>query len=206
MISPVLSTYDWPTNGHLISDVAKLGYLDGAVLDLSYGHGNFWNEWSPERLVANDLDSNKGEHSWDVRHLVPCHWESAFQATVWDGPYRLSGARDLGSFDERYGTGRPATIKETMSLLRAGLRFGLVTTETGGYVLVKCQDQVSSGKKVWQTRMLANYGEANGSRLVDQFHFVNNSRPQPHGRRQVHSRSNTSTLLVFKKLSGEPKT
>jgi hypothetical protein len=53
---PVAAAKRWPTNAHLIADVARLGYLDGRVIDVTYGeHGGFWKVWRPEHLVAHDL-------------------------------------------------------------------------------------------------------------------------------------------------------
>lgn len=65
-------------------------------------------------------------------------------------------------------------------------------------LLVKCQDQVVSGKKRWQTRAVTEAAEAAGFGLLDALHFEG-GRPQPEGRRQVHARQNFSTLLVFKR-------
>ncbi len=68
----------------------------------------------------------------------------------------------------------------------------------GGYLLLKCQDQVCSGQVRWQTREFADHAEQLGMRLVDALHLLGH-RPQPAGRRQVHARRNYSTLLVLRK-------
>lgn len=63
-------------------------------------------------------------------------------------------------------------------------------------LLVKCQDQVVSGRVVWQTKQVA---EALGDtmRLVDELHLPS-YRPQPDGVKQVHARRNYSTLQIYK--------
>lgn len=199
---PVLAAHNWKQNSDMIADAAKLGYLDGAVLDLSYGHGKFWKQWRPNELTANDLDPTKGRHHFDVNDPAPDHWVEAFNAVVWDGPYRLSGTRDRGDFDEQYGLGKPVNANETMALLRAGVDFAALCTRPGGHVLIKSQPQVVSGRKVWQPRRLVEHGEKGGLTLVDELFLVRPPRPQPAGRRQVHSRSNYSVLSIMRK----PKT
>ena len=45
------------TNGQAIADLATLGLLEGAVLDLTVGpRAGFWARYRPEVLVTNDLD------------------------------------------------------------------------------------------------------------------------------------------------------
>lgn len=186
-------------NAGLIVAAAKLGYIGDNVLDLSYGHGGFWRVHAPARLVSNDLNPDKGDHTYDVTGAVPEHWSKTFGTVVWDPPYRMSGARDLGAFDERYGTDTPASPLEVLELIMAGVDFGHGCLAPGGTLLVKVQDQVVSGRKVWQTHMVARHAELQlKMRLVDQLHLVGTGRPQPAGRRQVHSRSNYSTLMVLR--------
>jgi hypothetical protein len=89
-----------------------------------------------------------------------------------------------------------------MALLRAGVDFAELCTRPGGHVLIKSQPQVVSGRKVWQPRLLVEHGESGGLTLVDELLLVRPPRPQPAGRRQVHSRSNYSVLSIMRK----PKT
>lgn len=62
--SPVLGAHRWPSNAALIADVARLGYLDGTVLDVTYGRGLWWTEFRPARLIGLDADRRKAR---DVR-------------------------------------------------------------------------------------------------------------------------------------------
>src|SRR5688572_7157801 len=101
-VQDVVATARWATNADLIADVARLGYLDGVVLDATHGEGNFWTVWQPEILVTNDVNPEKGaQHQYDFRKLG---WgECEFDAVVFDPPYKLSGTPSLGEFDYRYG-------------------------------------------------------------------------------------------------------
>jgi hypothetical protein len=101
--------------------------------------------------------------------------------------------------DEGYGVAgdyRPVAQRHTDICVGIGQAAKL----SSGFVLVKCQDQVVSGRVHWQTRIFADYAEqVCGLELIDMLH-VQGYRKQPEGRRQVHARRDYSTLLVFKRV------
>ena len=59
---------EWPTNGHLIADCVRLGYLRGdwKILDPTYGLGVMWCVWRPWDLTACDLDLDKSPVGYPV--------------------------------------------------------------------------------------------------------------------------------------------
>ena len=113
-----------------------------------------------------------------------------------------------------------------MDLCRRGIIECARVVKPGGVLLVKCQDQVVSGAVRFQTLDFANTGVAVGLTLVDRLDYLS-YRAQPKTRpcspcgglgiagdlepcaacdgkgevatRQIHSRRNSSTLLVFRK-------
>ena len=192
----VLAAFAWPTNGHLIEDVAKLGYLDGRVLDVTYGNGVFWQRWKPAELVACDINAEKSPlgRSVDFRNLEDFEIGS-FDAVVLDPPYKLNGTPSAP--DERYGADVRATREERLQLVRDGIRECLLITRR--FLLVKCMDQVEAGQKRWQTYDFTAVALATGARLVDRFDMLTVPRPQPPGRRQLHAQGNYSSLLIFEK-------
>lgn len=188
----VLAAQAWPTNAHMIADVAKLGYLDGTVLDATFGEGNFWTEFYPDHLDTNDLYKPA---MWRQDYKDLPFADNRFDSVVFDPPYKLSGTPALGQFDLRYGTERPMTLQQRMDDILGGtIECYRVCSK---YLLVKCQDQVCSGKVQWQTHWVSS--TIGYSQLVDRFDFICSPRPQPPGRRQVHAARNYSTLLVFAK-------
>jgi hypothetical protein len=195
----VLAISQWKSNAELIADVARLGYLrkDWCTLDPTFGLGNFWTEWVPDCLIGTDIDprfSPWQDKSVDFRQIP---WpDRYFDAVVFDPPYKLNGTPDP-AIDERYGVHEPTRWQDRMALIRDGLtECARVLGE--GFLLLKCQDQVCSGKMRWQTYEFTKHAEGCGLGLVDRFDFLS-YRPQPNGRRQVTARHNASQLLVFKR-------
>lgn len=195
---PEVKAFDsYTSNADLIVAAVRLGYLrkEWSTLDPTWGEGTFWKKWRPDLLLGTDLDPSK---SWagvgvDVRHLPQA--DRFFDAAVFDGPYKFNGTPDAET-DERYGVHLPTRWQDRMDLLIEGTRECARVARI--MLLVKCQDQVVSGKKRWQTREVTEAAEAAGFGLLDALHFEG-GRPQPEGRRQVHARQNYSTLLVFRR-------
>lgn len=185
-------------NAELMRDCAELGYLEGRVLDATYGLGRFWKLYRPDELATNDLHVPGADFAYDFT-AFPGWWEDRFDTGVLDPPYKLNGTSTgagPAASDVDYGVAAgylPPPAKH--ELMRAGLTE--VARVSRKWVLVKCQDQVCNGVVHWQTLMLAQHGERLGLRLVDQLH-VRGHRAQPEGRRQVHARRDYSTLLVFR--------
>lgn len=193
----------WASNAELIADCARLGYLrqEWRTLDCTYGYGTFWNIWRPRHLIGTDIDPHRNHFSpgtgEDFRRLPFSN--RSFDCVVLDPPYKLNGTpnENAGGMDERFGVHRVTDWRERMQLVRDGL------TECervlgDGYLLLKCQDQVCSGKVRWQTDEFTEHARSLGLGKVDRFDFLS-YRPQPNGRRQIHARRNASTLLVFKR-------
>jgi hypothetical protein len=195
-MSEVLSVKAWQSNAELIRDAARLGYLDGTVLDVTYGEGAFWRCWAPERLVTSDLHK-PADHRWDYRAL-PLR-DGAFDAVVFDPPYKLNGTPANGAKDARYGTTGKTSRVEVLDDILAGAVECYRVTRT--WLLVKCMDQVEGGKMRWQTDLVTRAVESLGGRKVDRFDLVVKPQPQPPSRRQLTARHNASQLLVFRKSS-----
>ncbi len=194
--SPVMAFGAWPSNAEMIEDCARLGYLrpEWRTLDPTYGYGTFWKLWRPTELVACDLDLARSPAGFPVDFTDLPFRDEAFDAVVFDPPYKLNGTPDPAA-DLRYGIQVPTRWQDRMALIRRGLE-ECSRVLGGGYLLVKCQDQVCSGRVRWQTDEFTVHARLCGLGKVDRFDFPS-YRPQPNGRRQVHARRNTSSLLIF---------
>ena len=196
----IYAAQKWPTNAHMIVDCVRLGYLrsDWLTLDPTYGLGTFWRLWEPKNLVKADLYTHnpaKGIDQLDFTRMpeIPDNW---FDAVVYDPPYKLNGTPSPE--ERRYGVEVPTRWQDRMKLMAHGLEECIRVVKPKGYLLVKCMDQVVSGKVVWQTDAMTNIAMAEGMTKVDRLDFLSDPRPQPHTR-QLHARRNYSTLLIFQK-------
>lgn len=187
----------WPTNAHMIADVARLGYLGiGKVLDATYGEGVFWKEHKMTALnTLITLDKyTPAMVKGDFTNLPFA--DNVFSAVVDDPPYKFNGTPS--PFERRYGVHLPTRWQDRLALIRASVTECSRVVAKGGHLLVKCMDQVVSGKVVWQTDTVTRTAWDAGLKKVDRFDFLNNPRVQPH-ERQLHARRNYSSLLIFQK-------
>lgn len=216
----------WKNNAEMIADVAKLGYLNGRVLDPTWGEGAFWTIFKPRKLVRHDLHTFDGV---DVRDLVYKHRRKTFDSVVIDLPYAFRG-RATVDFDAKYGVNEYRSANKVMQLIFDAMASCEPLLRHNGYLLVKCQDQVVSGSVRWQTDEITSWAVTHGFRKVDRFDLIGNGRTQPKrtkecptcggnsvllsparvcaacegtGRiasKQEHAARNGSTLLVFQKI------
>lgn len=196
VMADVMGVAPYVNNAELIEAVRVLGYLrDGRrTIDLTYGKGSWWSLWRPARLVTNDADLRCGTYHDDFRDT---RWRNdSFDAVCFDPPYKLNGT-DQGE-GERYGVHVPTRWQDRMALIFEGVLECARLVKPRGYVLVKCMDQVCSGRVRWQTMEVRDVALDQGLSLEDRLDMVS-FRAQPEGRRQVHARRNASTLLIFQK-------
>ena len=190
-------------NAQLMADCHRLGYVgdDDLVADVTFGLGRFWKKYCPPMLLASDLDAEKSPsgESVDFRDLP--YVDGELDVVVFDPPYKFSGTSRVTS-DDGYGIGVYMSVQDRLDLIRGGVIEAARVVKPGGRVLVKCQDQVVSGRVVWQTMKVTEAAAVSGLRLVDMLH-VSAYRPQPSGVRQLHARRDYSTLLVFEKVGSK---
>jgi SAM-dependent methyltransferase len=191
----VMAIGGWQNNGELIRDAASLGYLPGLTLDMTHGLGRWWTKFRPDRLIGCDLEPAKARDVVADFRLLPWRDET-FDTVVFDPPYKLNGQPTV-AIDSPYGVHERATRDERHALMLDGFQEAKRVARRGGFVLVKCQDQVEGGKVRWQTDMMTVAAGAS-FRKVDAL-LMSSYRAQPDGRSQKHARRNYSTLLVFKK-------
>lgn len=193
MSDEVMRAHRWGTNAALIADVARLGYIEGPVLDATYGEcGGFWKAWRPEDLTTNDLNAD-ADLRYDFRAFpLP---DRAYTTVVYDPPYKLNGTPADDVMDQRFGTGQTMTIGERLAMIYDGAAECWRIADQR--LLIKCMDQVVSGRMCWQTHEITNLLVPLGARLEDRFDFLTTPRAQPGNRPQQHARANYSTLLIF---------
>lgn len=193
----VQSIGSWATNAELIADVAVLGWLsdDLSVLDVTYGEGAFWTKYRPPLLTGVDLNPAKSLTGEPVDFRSLPYADRSFDVVVFDPPYKLNGTPSLDGFDGAYGVEVATRWQDRMQLIADGA--AECARVARKHLLVKCQDQVVSGKMRWQTDVVTDIAYAAGFRKADRLDFRSNGLPQPPGRRQQHARHSVSQLIVF---------
>jgi hypothetical protein len=185
------------TNGVLIAAAARLGYLDGPVLDLTYGRGAWWTVYRPHELIIFDGDFTDTDM---VDNCCP--------VICFDPPYISTGTRatsTIPDFYDRYGIGELSGWQAIRKLMEAGFDECSRILAPGGWLLFKCMNYVESGRRVWNVHHFADYGQERGLRLLDEIVHVTGGGAQPSTnldgtpREQRHARQVHSTLLVFTK-------
>lgn len=195
MTEPVFTAKVCADNSEQFPGIMDLYVLPGArVLDLTFGRGVFWKEIPARvyKVTRNDLDPERGDISHDFGAL-PRRWSSRFDAVVFDPPYKSCGNLQT---PDRYGN-KAGGYKGIMDRYQRGISEAARVLKPGGKLIVKCQDQVHSGKRHFYRQRIVRMFPDLGFRLVDEFVYVQkNTRPQPNGRSQVHALSNHSYFLV----------
>lgn len=189
------------TNAEAILDLSDLGYLvdTDLILDPTHGLGNWWKLWVPYQgcIRRHDLDPEKApDGPMDFTALA--YRDGVFDVVAYDPPYKLNGS-PTASVDSPYGVHVRATMRQRLSLIEAGLDECVRVTRPGGILLVKHQDQVSSGHVRWQSTDVRLAAARLGCRHEDEI-YVSSWRPQPPGRSQVHAARNYSTMAVLRRL------
>ena len=195
----VLAAHAWPTNAELIADVAKL-YIgpDDVVMDPTYGRGNWWKTFTPARLITHDIRQD----GVDFRALPEA--DDTIDVVAFDPPYIAPGGRKtstIGEFNDRFGLHEtPATPIELADYIAAGVKECARVLRPRGRLLVKCKDYINGGAFFPGTHLVITAALDAGLRYEDRFEHIGRPGPQPPRDRQVHSRRNLSTLLVFQRV------
>jgi tRNA G10 N-methylase Trm11 len=185
-------------NEDLFVTVMQLYAKDGMkIADVTYGNGNFWNKIDTRKYQFFPSDLKTGV---DFRFL----------------PYKITSL-DMIVFDPPYMHGSPAPIREEFdktydnnhkggwgteyvySLYQQGIDECFRVLKNKGLLLVKCQDQVSSGKNKFDHIVIYNMAMKLGMLAEDLFVLTRIGNPMMRHSYQQHARKNHSYLWVFRK-------
>lgn len=203
----ILAATRWPTNGHLVADCFRLGYLTDAdtVIDPTYGRGNWWTIRRPAALTASDINPKKSPTGSAVDFTALPWPADTFDAAAFDPPYKPSSGAKTGlvTFADAYGLdtlpgGRRS--EPVQQLINDGLSEVARVVRPGGFILVKCMDYINA-RALWPgTFYTTDHGLNIGLRLHDRLEHVGDPGPASSTwKQQDHARRNASTLLVFRK-------
>lgn len=196
---PVMAATSWPTNAHLVEDLARAGYIgpDDVTLDPTFGRGTWWIRWRPNVLITHDLRLD----GIDCRHLPET--DDSIDVVAFDPPYVPQGGTDFGGskldeYRDRYGLqDGPKTLPELEDLIFGGVDEALRVLRRGGRLLVKCQPFRHGRVFRPMPHRILDHAEQRGFRIIDELIHVR--RAGPISVETILPRRNHSTLLVFEK-------
>jgi hypothetical protein len=186
------------TNADLFPDVLALYAKAGdRILDMTYGKGVFWRnvDRSQYDVVANDLHEESDTHE-DFRNTS--HSSSSFDMVVLDPPYmRTNNSRPQMGTNYNNRLVNLRTHADILELYFSGIREAYRLLQPAGVLVIKCQDEVMSGKQQWTHVEIL---KAAGFLAEDIFVLVRNGNPLSNWERQIHARKNHSYFIVLRKV------
>lgn len=204
----VCAVTQWPSNGEMMYDAYRLGYIDlkSKIVDMTYGNGVWWGYLEEHlgrpisRLVKHDI----AHDGVDFRVGLPERTGSV-KTVLFDPPYVSTGGRDTSTipdFNGRYGVLFSEKTPELNQekLINPGIAEGARILKPGdGFLLCKAANYISSNKYKQAVRWSIEYGESIGLEVYDQLIMAGHVRAQPGGRAVRHARNNYSVCVVFTK-------
>ncbi len=192
-VGPLVPSVITGTNADLIDKIRHLGYLDGSVIDLTYGRGSWWRLWRPETLIGHDLETD-GVDFTDLPYP-----DKSWDAVCYDPPYIIVGGRDSSTrkdFQQSFGINVHRKQSDLDDLVLAGLKEAARICR--GFLLVKCMDYVASAHFTPMTYRVAGWASEIGLSMHDEIIHHAGSGPGGHNIvTQKRARRAHSKLLVF---------
>jgi hypothetical protein len=179
---------------HVMNIYAQEGDL---IADVTYGNGNFWNKVDLGKYRFHPADIKTGI---DFRKLP--YTNECFDMIVFDPPYMHGSPAPIRKdLDKTYanndkgGWGKDYIYK----LYKDGMKEAWRVLKFNGILLVKCQDQVESGKNLFDHIVIYNMAMELAYTAEDLFILTRNGNPMMRHNYQIHARKNHSYLWVFRK-------
>lgn len=198
------------TNDDVFPQVLSLYVAPGStVADVTYGNGVFWRQ-VPEgayKLLATDLSTGT-----DCRSLP--HSDRSIDCVVFDPPYMHTpgGTAHVGhqNFEGYYQNNQASSDKKyheaVLDLYFSASREAFRVLRTGGFYIVKCQDEVCANRQRLTHVEIINELTTQGFVVEDLFVVVRNGKPGVSRMlTQAHARKNHSYFIVFLKPQGRKR-
>lgn len=186
-------------NSDLIAHVAALYLKSGdRIWDVTYGKGVFWRKLDQNKYRVRLSDILCGPEHIDFRHLPPSN--EKYDCVILDPPYCHNPGQMI--IDKNYRnaeTTKGLYHKDIIRLYDDGMREAFSVLKTGGYLWVKCKDEIESSYQRWSHIEVYNAALKIGFFAQDLFILTQKSNPIVQHKRQQHARKNHSYLWVFKK-------
>jgi len=190
-------------NSIIIKSAFHLYVNDGeSIADVTWGKGAFWKDvdLSNNEFYGTDLITDAPDGNHDFNNLP---FENKFlDHVILDPPYMHTVGKPL--VDDNYqnsATTASMYHSDIMSeLYTRGMMEARRVLKHKGYLWVKCQDEIESGKQRWSHIEIYNIATANGFYAKDLFVLMQNQKPPIQHANQKHARKNHSYLWIFQRI------
>lgn len=179
------------TNADLIPHILTMYGKPGMVVaDVTYGNGVFWRNVDTTQFDFRPTDIETGT---DLRRLP--YDDHSIDLLVLDPPYMHYSLGAKASIDQCY-KGTLVSHESVMRLYTGGILEAARVLHQGGLILIKCQDEIESGRQHFSHAELLDLLDLLGFQTVDLFVLVQNGTPTMRVDYQKTARKNHSYALV----------
>lgn len=189
-MNPILTAHVG-TNADLLPHILGLHVPEGStVADVTFGKGVFWRQvdTSKFKLLKSDL-----QDGIDCRSLP--YGEASIDALVLDLPYMHGGSTIKDSINCCYHNNN-TSHESVIRLYAGGLLEAARVLKKKGIIIVKCQDEIESGKQRLSHVELLQLLELVGFEVIDLFVLVQSTIPAMREKYQKTARKNHSYAIV----------
>jgi len=186
-------------NEDLIPVILNIYAKDGdTIADVTYGNGNFWKKVDLIRydFYPSDIKTN----GYDFRNLP--YEDNIFDIVAFDPPYMHGSPAPINDeLDKTYFNNEKGgwCYKYIYGLYQQGLSESRRILKSKGICLVKCQDQIESGKNYFDHIIIYDMAKEMNFIAEDLFILSRNQVPMMRHPYQLHARKNHSYMWVFRK-------
>jgi DNA modification methylase len=178
-------------NSDLLPNVLKLYANEGDVIyDVTYGKGVFWRQCdlTPYKFYGSDLMNGV-----DFGNLP--YQDETGDILVIDPPYMHGGKTVKKSINDCYRN-QNTSHESVIRLYAKGILEAARVLKKKGIIMIKCQDEIESGKQRLSHCEIINLVEIFGFSVVDIFVLLSKTTPAMRNNYQKTARKNHSYLII----------
>lgn len=180
--------------------ILKLHVRPGSkIADVTFGKGSFWNRVNPKNyeLIPSDLTTGT-----DFRNLP--YESGSFDVVVLDPPYIYNPKGTIkSSISNQYNINQSQpsiqSNDDVIKLYIEGIFEAQRVLKSNGFLILKCQDVIESGKQKWNHIDLYLQCTEIGFTSIDLFVVTPRAIPTSRWKNQKHARKNHSYFWIMKK-------